>query len=236
VAGAGSATSHSRPRWSSVLPVPGLADTRSQLPLAAATVPSRRRRWSRARASGNHVRMHERPHDVRARSVELVSLAPFYDRFRGRIEGLTDDEYLWEPVPGCLTVRPDDAGSFVTGGPPAEAPVTTIAWRICHIGDFLRHERNWRWLGQEPEQLDRDIRHPLTAVGAIDYVDSSWASWQRLVSSLTPDEMWEPIGPIAGPYGDSERIGLVIHIMDELIHHAAEVGVMRDLYAAAASS
>jgi hypothetical protein len=39
-----------------------------------------------------------------------------------------------------------------------------------------------------------------------------------------------------GPYGDSERIGFVIHIMDELIHHTAEVGVMRDLYAASEGS
>lgn len=176
--------------------------------------------------------MSQAPRDPLARSVELVSLAPFYERFRARVQGLTDDEYVWEPVLGCLTVRRDEVGTFRTGGPPVQGPVTTIAWRICHIGDFLRHERNWRWLGREPEQLDADIRHPITAVGGIEYVDASWASWQRLVSSLTPREMWEPMGAIAGPYGDSERIGLVVHIMDELIHHAAEVGVMRDLYAA----
>jgi hypothetical protein len=172
--------------------------------------------------------------DVRAGSVELVSLAPFYDRFRWRIEGLTDDEYLWEPMPGCLTVRPEDIGSLVTGGPLTTGPLTTIAWRICHIGDVLRHEQNWRWLGREPEHFDRDIRHPMTAVGAYEYLDASWVFWQRLITSLTPSEMWEPIGPIAGPYADSERIGFVIHTMDELIHHAAEVGVMRDLYAATA--
>ena len=51
---------------------------------------------------------------------------------------------------------------------------------------------------------------------------------------MTPEEMWEPLGLIAGPYADDERIGFVIHIMDELIHHAAEVGVMRDLYTAMA--
>src|SRR5262245_31983290 len=167
---------------------------------------------------------------------KLVSLAPFYEWFRARLEGLTDDEYLWEPVPGCLTVRPDEPGRFVTGGPPAPGPLTTIAWRICHIGDGLREERNWRWLGREPQLFDRDIRHPLTAVEGINYVDASWMAWQELVASLTPDEMWEPMGPIAGPYGDAERIGFVIHIMDELIHHAAEVGVMRDLYTAMARS
>jgi hypothetical protein len=176
--------------------------------------------------------MDDDPIDVRARSIELASLAPFYDRFRARIEGLTDDEYLWEPVAGCLTVRPGEVGPFSTGGPQHLGPVTTIAWRMCHIGDFLRAERNARWLGREPVQLDADIRHPTIAAGGVEYVDASWGSWQRLVSSLTPDEMWEPIGPIGGLYGSSERIAFVIHIMDELIHHAAEVGVMRDLYSA----
>jgi hypothetical protein len=52
------------------------------------------------------------------------------------------------------------------------------------------------------------------------------------VSSLTPEEMWQPIGPVGGSYSDYERIAFVVHIMDELIHHAAEVGVLRDLYAA----
>src|SRR4051794_16691469 len=47
--------------------------------------------------------------DIRVRSVELVSLAPFYERFRARIEGPSDAEYLWEPVAGCLTVRPRSA-------------------------------------------------------------------------------------------------------------------------------
>src|SRR4051794_7742340 len=174
--------------------------------------------------------------DIRVRSVELVSLAPFYERFRARIEGLSDAEYLWEPVAGCLTVRPGQLGPFRTGGTSQPAPVTTIAWRMCHIGDLLRHERHARWLGREPEQHDADIRHPMTAAGGIDYVDASWASWQRLVTSLNPDEMWEPIGAIGGPHGTSERIGLVIHTMDELIHHAAEVGAMRDLYAASEHS
>ena len=170
--------------------------------------------------------------DVRARSVELVSLTPYFERFRVRLDGLGDDEYLWEPTPGCVTVQPGEVGPFVTGGPQRRGPLTTIAWRICHIGDFLREERNWYWLGREPELRDRDIRHPMTALAAIGYVEASWGAWERLVASLTPAEMWARIGPVAGPYAESERIGFVIHIMDELIHHAAEVGVMRDLYAA----
>ena len=34
-----------------------------------------------------------------------------YDRLRRRLEGLTDDEYFWEPAPGCWTVHRDRAGA-----------------------------------------------------------------------------------------------------------------------------
>jgi hypothetical protein len=30
-----------------------------------------------------------------------------------RLQGLTDDEYFWEPVAGCWTVRPSAGGRFV---------------------------------------------------------------------------------------------------------------------------
>ena len=160
----------------------------------------------------------------------MLSLADFYERFRGRLEGLTDREYLWEPVAGCLSVT-GERGKVVRDGP---VPFANIAWRVCHIGDALRgKERNWRWLGREPARLDADIVHPLTA--AIVYLDDSWSVWRDLVASLSIDEMWRPIGPIGGPYGDSERLTFVLHTMDELIHDAAEVGVLRDLYAATVS-
>lgn len=168
---------------------------------------------------------------ARQTTIESLSLEPFYDRFRERLIGLSDEEYLWEPVENCLSVS-DEAGAFVTGGPTKVGPFTTIAWRMCHIGDFLRDERNARWFGREPEALNEDIRHPLDADGGIAYVEESWLIWTGLIASMSVDELWEPLGPIAGPYGDGERFGLIIHIMDELIHHAAEVGVVRDLYAA----
>jgi len=73
---------------------------------------------------------------------------------------------------------------------------------------------------------------PTTADEGLGYVDASWSAGQQLLSSLTPDETWEPIGPIADPYAYDARIDLVVHVMDEFIRHAAEVGVMRDLYSA----
>jgi hypothetical protein len=40
------------------------------------------------------------------------------------------------------------------------------------------------------------------------------------------------MGAVAGPYVDSTRAAFVLHELDELIHHAAEVAALRDLYRA----
>ncbi|HWI02509.1 MAG TPA: hypothetical protein VNT52_01540, partial [Acidimicrobiales bacterium] len=52
--------------------------------------------------------------------------------FRPRLNGLTDEEYLWEPVAGCWTLHPTDDGQVLydhAWPPPRPSPFTTIAWR-----------------------------------------------------------------------------------------------------------
>ena len=47
------------------------------------------------------------------------------------------EEYLWEPVPGCWSIRPTGPGGrgeFEQAWPdPEPALVTTIAWRLSHL-------------------------------------------------------------------------------------------------------
>jgi hypothetical protein len=38
------------------------------------------------------------------------------------------------------------------------------------------------------------------------------------------------MGPVAGPYAEADAASLVLHQLDEQIHHGAELGVLRDLY------
>jgi hypothetical protein len=64
---------------------------------------------------------------------------------RPHLDGLTDDEYLWEPVDGCWSLRPraEARTAMAAGGgalvadfefpEPDPAPVTTIAWRLAHV-------------------------------------------------------------------------------------------------------
>ena len=44
------------------------------------------------------------------------------NQLRPRLDGLTDDEYLWEPVPGCWSVRPRDEATAPTTAVPGEDP------------------------------------------------------------------------------------------------------------------
>ena len=63
-------------------------------------------------------------------------------RLRERLTGLTQAEYLWEPVAGMWSVRENADGVWrvervVREEPdpvPVPAPVTTVAWRLWHIG------------------------------------------------------------------------------------------------------
>ena len=67
------------------------------------------------------------------------------DQLRPRLEGLTDEEYLWEPVADTWSLRAKgDSVAPVQGGAgdlviefafpvPDPAPVTTIAWRLEHV-------------------------------------------------------------------------------------------------------
>lgn len=50
--------------------------------------------------------------------VELVEQLAFsWRHLRGRLDGLADEEYLWEPVAGCWSVRADADGLGRRSGP-----------------------------------------------------------------------------------------------------------------------
>ncbi len=81
-------------------------------------------------------------------TATLVEQADWHwqHQLRARFEGLTDEEYLWEPTPGRLEHPPARPGQHRDPGrqrvsctidfaypEPVPAPVTTIAWRLAHI-------------------------------------------------------------------------------------------------------
>ena len=164
-------------------------------------------------------------------------------QLRPRLDGLTDDEYLWEPVPGCWSVRPraEAITNEAAGGgdlvldyalpEPTPAPITTIAWRLAHvIRGCLAFRTNSHFGG--PPADHETWEYAGTAAGALAQLDTTYAAWQAGVESLGQKGLIRPVGPAEGPFAEAPYADLVLHINRELIHHGAEICLLRDLYRA----
>jgi hypothetical protein len=168
---------------------------------------------------------------------DLISMSDYVGgRLRQRLSGLTDEEYYYEPVPDCRTVRPVGDGTFRSDGHRTDEgdprEFTTLAWRLAHIIDLLTEDRIAAWLAVDgaPDWPDRG--DPGTAAAALDALDRALAHWHAVLDATTDDSLAELLGPIGGPYAEATRRAFVLHIFDELVHHGAETALMRDLYAA----
>jgi len=166
---------------------------------------------------------------------DIIALSDYaYQRTRSRLTGLTDDEYFWEPVPGCLTIRRADSGEYRAddASQAGTPPFTTIAWRLWHLIANYGGKRNPEWMGIErpPNGFESDDPAPATAADAISALERAHACWQDLLQQLPDASWWEPMGAVAEEYAEADKASLVLHQLDEQIHHGAELGVLRDLY------
>jgi hypothetical protein len=132
-----------------------------------------------------------------------------WDRLVDRMAGLSKAEWMWSPTP-------DDRIS--------------VHWRLAHITAMLAEDRNWTWLGAEaPHRATAESMDP---AGAIQAGVDAFAAWRDLLTTISDSDLAAAIGAVAGAYGDATRRSFVLHVADELIHHAAEAALLRDLYAA----
>jgi hypothetical protein len=152
-------------------------------------------------------------------------------QLRPRLDGLTDDEYFWEPVPGCWTVHPRASGTVVDFAypPPQPEPFTTIAWRLAHVIVGVLAMRNHSHFGGPPADYE-SWPYATSAAGALAQLDDVYAHWITGVRALTEADLARPCGPAEGPYADHSMGVLVLHINREMIHHGAEIACIRDLY------
>jgi len=163
------------------------------------------------------------------------------NQLRDRLDGLTDDEYFWEPAPGCWSVRPRGTGAApVQAGSgamtidfampePDPPPFTTIAWRLGHVIVGVLAVRNAAHFGRAPTDY-QSFEYAATAAAALAQLDTEYATWLAGVESLGETGLARPCGEVEGPYAARPLAALVLHINRELIHHLAEVCQLRDLY------
>lgn len=153
------------------------------------------------------------------------------NQLRPRLDALSDSEYFWEPVPNCWTVRLGGAGRYVMEGTraaPDPPPVTTIAWRLCHIIGAVLAARNARYFGGEPFDQD-SFAYPANADHALGMLDHQYAIWKSGVARLDEAAL---AGTAPERFGEVTLAALVLHINREVIHHGAEIALLRDLFRA----
>ena len=154
-------------------------------------------------------------------------------QLRPRLDGLTDSEYFWEPVPGCWTVRRSGAprpGIDFAYPPPQPEPVTTIAWRLAHVIVGVLAMRAHSHFNGPPADYET-WNYATDAATALQQLDDAYAAWMSGVRKLSAADLAKPVGPAEGGFADEPMIVLVLHINREVIHHGAEIALLRDLYA-----
>jgi hypothetical protein len=171
-------------------------------------------------------------------------LAPFLaqwdytvDQLRGRLQGLTDEELLWEPAPTVWTVRldesgqprPTSSGEWWAPTPDAEPP-RTLAWSMGHLGAGALIRADWL-VGEH--EMEQSPPWPLTSEASIEFLFAGLGAWRSGLDEMEDDDL-DTIGRSAYPGGLDPQLPLldiVWWVNKELLWHAAEIWYVRDLYA-----
>ena len=160
------------------------------------------------------------------------------NQLRPRLDGLTDAEYFWEPVGGCWSIRPraEAVALAIGSGPyiidfafpePDPPPVTTIAWRLSHLIVGVFADRNARYFSG-PAISYESYDYPASADQALVALDAQYQRWIHGVRQLDEDALAERCRDPG--FETDSMAALILHINREVIHHGAEIALLRDLY------
>jgi len=147
------------------------------------------------------------------------------------LPNLTTHTCLWEPAPGCWSVRlaPDGSWRPDWAEPePDPAPPVTIGWITWQI--------IWWWAGiqsairgQTPAAY-HEVPWPGSADAVLERLDALAGQWADLLDSLTDADLEKPL---AYPWPDPRPLRLSLAwVNSELIKNIAEIGTIRHIYTA----
>jgi hypothetical protein len=165
------------------------------------------------------------------------------ERLLGRLEGLSDAEYFWEPAPGCWSVRrrgeQRTSASYgrewvleYVSRQPDPGPLTTIAWRMCHLAGGLEARADYTIGTKALAWEDREVAG--NAAAAITNLERAFARWRDALVPTTDADLDE-VGRSSLPWGLDPGLpflDICWWVNQEVLHHGGEIALLRDLYAA----
>ncbi|MDJ0463662.1 DinB family protein [Streptomyces sp. H27-C3] len=163
-----------------------------------------------------------------------------------KVGPMTDEEYLWEPVPACWSVRrradgPGERATLLAGAGewgrdaaphphPWPPPFTSIAWRLSHISEMVSLRAD-HTAGDHARTRDDSLVCG-DAAGAVAAFEEAASAWRQALLSAD-DTALDTVGYCTYPHGsDAEEpfVDIVWWVNQELLHHGAEIALLRDLY------
>lgn len=148
---------------------------------------------------------------------------------RRLVQGLSDDEFFWEPVPGCWRVYQSESGRWTYHyeiPEPEPAPLTTIGWRLVHIASckIIYHEYAFG-----PGRLTfPELETPHTAADAVKWLEEGQSLLTAALAQCTDADMEQPALTNWGELLPTWRLFWILIGHD--IQHGAEIGCLRDLF------
>jgi hypothetical protein len=159
------------------------------------------------------------------------------DTLRRVLDGVSAEEFFWEPVGGCWTVhrRSQDRGVSVEGSgewvldhepsQPTPAPFTTMAWRTVHIAGM--NYLYWDYAFGSAS-LTFDLELPGDVAEATDWLFASHEPLMDELAAITDADLDRIVPVNSGEQWPMHRVFATV--INEQVHHGAEISMLRDLY------
>ncbi|WP_454857724.1 DinB family protein [Promicromonospora soli] len=119
---------------------------------------------------------------------------------------------------------------------PEVPPVTTIGWRMVHVGRDVLGRRARALFGPTDAPPDADMfdpghwpETPITAAGGLAMLEEGYRSWRDGVAALDDESLMRPVGPLGGLLGEFPMAALVAHLSRETVAHGGGLSPARPL-------
>ena len=154
--------------------------------------------------------------------LQVLAEAVYFPLSRVMVD-LEDAELAWAPVPEAKTI-----GWVPTGHDPKTDPFTTIGWRWAHFNEELHGIATFEiCLGPETSPWPEPVPVIVDAASAITNLEAGILRAARAIAETTDARLDEEV---ENEFGRHTRRHWVAMFLMEATHHAAEIGILRDLY------
>ena len=156
-----------------------------------------------------------------------------WQEFRPALRGLTDDEYLWQPVANCPTIHSQPDGTYRCDAQFPVGGAASVAQRLCWIAQITRVRTNQHF-GDKSVVAGDVASVPGTAKAGVEWLGEAVAAWAAGLAAADPTLLTrhsENLSP-GSMDGQFLFVDVVWHHLQLLAQCTSQVSLLRDIYLA----